>query len=662
MLSGNAHPRATVTVAAMRVLLVEDDRDLCDLLQEFLIDLGHQPLVVHTAEAALELLRTEPLDVVLLDIRLPGMSGLDFLRLQAVRELRVPILVISGNVTESEARESLRLGAFDFIGKPLILQRLEELLASLSPSVAPERPAPAQLAVRRRAPRASVALPVKVHEDDGTEWEATSIDVSATGIKIRSRSTVCPGSAATLAIALPDGGRSLEVMSVLVRADLDGYAFYFLNLSDEQLERLRALVRGVAPGRPGQAEPPLRILQTIGQAISASLDVDEVLRIALDALTHVTGHEISSLHLLTPDGTTLHLRGDRGLRPFLREVNRVLPVGEGVIGRVAATGQPVHLVDASTSPDLLPAARAVVQHEGIQGFVCVPIRSRGRILGALSLGRRSLEPFREPEVALVEAAAHQIGLALENAQLYSETRRQLEDLRSAETQLVEHEKLSTVGKLAVGLAHEIRNRLTAILGQAELLLRAPDDPANSRERLQVIVKETARAARMLQNLVEFSRPHATERRACRLADQVRWVLELKSHELRRDRIQVVTELESVPPVRADEAQIQQALLNLVQNAHQAMATHVGERILTMRLAAIGGRARLEVLDTGPGIAPAVLPRIFDAFSTTKAPSEGSGLGLWVSYAIVERHEGSLRAENRPEGGAVFTIELPLGAP
>jgi signal transduction histidine kinase/DNA-binding NarL/FixJ family response regulator len=648
--------------AAMRVLLVEDDRDLCDLLQEFLLDLGHQPLVVHTAEAALEVLRAQPPDVVLLDIRLPGMSGLDFLRLQAVRELRVPILVISGNVTESEARESLRLGAFDFIGKPLILQRLEELLASLSPSIAPERPAPAQLAARRRAPRASVALPVKVLEDDGTEWEATSVDLSATGIRVRSRSTVRPGSAATLAIALPDGGTSLEVMSVLVRADLDGYAFYFLNLTDGQLERLRALVQGAAPRRPAHAEPPLRILQTIGQAISASLDVDEVLRIALDALTHVTGHEISSLHLLTPDGTTLHLRGDRGLRPFLREVNRVLPVGEGVIGRVAATGQPVHLVDSSTSPDLLPAARAVVQQEGIHGFVCVPIRSRGRILGALSLGRRTREPFREPEIALVEAAAHQIGLALENAQLYSETRRQLEDLRSAETQLVEHEKLSTVGKLAVGLAHEIRNRLTAILGQAELLLRAPDDPANSRERLQVIVKETARAARMLQNLVEFSRPHATERRACRLADQVRWVLELKSHELRRDRIQVVTELESVPPVRADEAQIQQALLNLVQNAHQAMATHVGERILTMRLAAIGGRARLEVLDTGPGIAPAVLPRIFDAFSTTKAPSEGSGLGLWVSYAIVERHEGSLRAENRPEGGAVFTIELPLGAP
>lgn len=645
----------------MHVLVVEDDPTLCELLREFLVGLRHEPRIVHTAEAALDLLRGERPDIVLLDIRLPGMSGLDFLRLQAVRELRAPILVISGDVTETQAQESLALGAFDFIGKPLPLPRLEELLECLGPAPGARWSAPEPQPARRRAPRAPIVLPVKVHEASGAEWEATSVNLSASGIKIRAASAVQPGPAARLSIALPDGESRLEVVSVLVRADLDGYAFYFQNLTEEQVARLRSLVDGARGSQPERAEPHLHILHTIGQAISTSLDVDDVLRIALDALTHVTGHEISSLHLLTADGTTLHLRGDRGLRPFLREINRVLPVGEGVIGRVVAGGRTIHMTDASESPDLLPAARAVVRQEGIHGFVCVPIRSRGRILGALSLGRRTLEPFTEPETALVEAAANQIGLALENAQLSSATRHQLEDLRATEDQLVENEKLSTVGKLAAGLVHELRNLLTAILGQAEMLLMASADPAKSRERAHVIVKETARATRMLQNLLQFSRPPSTARQACRLADMIRSVLELKSYDLRRDRIQVVTEFESVPPVLADEAQMQHVLLNLIQNAQQAMAAHAGDRVLTLRLTATGRTVRLDVLDTGPGIPAEALPRIFDAFFTTKSPGEGTGLGLWLSYAVIERHEGSLRAANRPEGGAVFTVELPLAA-
>ena len=642
----------------MRVLVVEDDQNLCEVIQRFLSEIGHEPLIAHTAEAALDVLEAERADVVLLDIYLPGMSGLDFLKLQVVRELRVPIVVISGMVTESQAHECLQLGAFDFIGKPLAFERLEDVLKCFGPHAQTPPPDTARPAERRRATRAPVALPVRIRQRNGVESDAMSVDLSASGVKIRSRAALSPGQAATLALALPDGETRLEVASVVVRADLDGYAFYFVNLADWQIERLTELIQRSATQQPGLVEPHLRILRTIGQAISASLDVDEVLRIALDALTGVTGHEIASLHLLSSDGTTLHLRGDRGLWPHLREINRVLPVGQGVIGGVAARGRTIHLAEASESPDLLPAARAVVKEEGIHAFVCVPIRSRSRILGALSLGRRTHEPFTESEIALVEAGAQQIGLALENAQLYSETRRQLDDLKHAETQLMEHEKLSTVGKLAAGLVHEIRNRLTTILGQAELLLLGADDPDKGRGRLQIIVKETSRAAGMLQNLLQFSRRESTERRPCRLEDQIHWALEVEGPELRRRGIRVVTELDGVLPVLADEGQIQQVLLNLIRNAYESMARQVGERLLTVSLSEVNGRMRTEVLDSGPGIPPDVLPRLFEAFTTTKPAGEGTGLGLWVSYAIVERHEGSLRAANRPEGGAVFTIELP----
>jgi two-component system NtrC family sensor kinase len=408
--------------------------------------------------------------------------------------------------------------------------------------------------------------------------------------------------------------------------------------------------------------PHLKILHTVAEAISRTLEVDDVLRTALDALTDVTGHEIASLHLLTPDGTHLALRGDRGLSPHLREVNRLLPVGKGLIGGVAATGKTLRLIDVSGNSRVFKPAQRAVRTDRIRGFVCVPIHSRGRILGTLSLGRRTPEPFKEREVALVEATADQIGIALENARLYSEIRRQLDELRSAQAQLIHAEKLSAVGELASGIAHEINNPLTTVLGHAHLLLTHPEVTDHVRERLTMIGEEASRAARIVQNLLLFARRYAPERRPCSLADQVRRVLDLKDYQLRKDDIAVSTEFGDCPPVWADENQIQQVLLNLVQNAHQVMAKQPRERVLTVRVSSATRTARVEVLDTGPGIPEPLLQKIFDPFFTTKPPGEGSGLGLSVSYGIVAEHGGTLRAKNRPRGGAAFVLELPLGEP
>ncbi|MBI2218795.1 MAG: GAF domain-containing protein [Candidatus Rokubacteria bacterium] len=406
-------------------------------------------------------------------------------------------------------------------------------------------------------------------------------------------------------------------------------------------------------------ERHLKILHTVAQTVSRSLDVDEVLRTALDALTHVTGHETSSLHLVSADGKSLYLKGDRGLSPGLRRVNEVMPMGQGVIGNVAVTGQTYCISDAASSPMTFAPAREVVKREGIRGFVCVSIHSRGKILGTLSLGRRTETPFDEREVALLEATADQIGIALDNARLYQESVRQLEELKLAQAQLVHAEKLSAVGELASGVAHEINNPLTTILGQVYLLLEHGGFDDYVRDKLNIIGEETSRAARIVQNMLVFARRYTPERRPCSLAEQMQRVLELKGYQLGHDRVRVVTDFAPCPPVSADENRIQQVLLNLVQNAHQAMAHVPGPRVLTVRTGRRDAGAFVEVLDTGPGIPADVLPKIFDPFFTTKPPGEGSGLGLSVSYGIVTEHGGMLTAENRPEGGARFVIELPL---
>jgi C4-dicarboxylate-specific signal transduction histidine kinase len=295
---------------------------------------------------------------------------------------------------------------------------------------------------------------------------------------------------------------------------------------------------------------------------------------------------------------------------------------------------------------------------GLESFICVPVQTEGRLLGTLSLGTQAAKPFEEREVALLEATAAHLAVALENARLQLEARRQLEELERARAQLLRVNKLTAVGDLAGAAAHEINNPLTTILGQAHLLLMRPDLPQPVRERLQIIADEAARVARIVQNLLLFARQYPSERRPASLADQAQRVLDLKGYQLQRDGVQIVTEWGDCPPVWADENQLQQVLLALVQNAHQAMAGQRGERVLRMRTGRSEAGARLEVLDTGPRWEPDALSRVFDPLATV-GPGRGGGPALAVAVRIVTDHGGRLQAANGPEGGAIFTLELPL---
>ena len=224
----------------MRVLIVEDNADIGGLLVDFARELGHAADLAPSAEAALTRLRVERPDLVLLDLRLPGMSGLDFLQLRPVRDSRVPIVVISGIATERDAQECLRLGALDFLPKPIPFDRLRQILEVFEPLALTQTVA-VRPAERRRAPRVRVQLPVQVSEYGSVDWLTTSVDLSPSGMKVRPL-WAAPESAVRLSVTLPDDGERLEIVSVLIRVDLDGYAFYFTNLTGPQLERLTRLI------------------------------------------------------------------------------------------------------------------------------------------------------------------------------------------------------------------------------------------------------------------------------------------------------------------------------------------------------------------------------------------------------------------------------------
>src|SRR6266851_1023616 len=374
----------------------------------------------------------------------------------------------------------------------------------------------------------------------------------------------------------------------------------------------------------------LEVLRAVTEAVSRSLDLNEVVQRSLSALTHVTGHEIASLHLISVDGNTMLLRGDRGLSDELRRVNLELPLGEGLIGRVALSGTARRVDDASTAEDLLPAALAAVSSDGIRGFVCVPIRARYRILGTLSLGRQSDDRFTDEEVALLECVADQIGLALDNARLYGEINRQLDDLRRAQVEVVRAERLSAVNGLAAGVAHEINNPLTIIMAQLHLLAQGDLDPL-IQEAMGVIDAASKRAASIVRDLILFAEHRPPRRARCQGGEQVNEVVAFEESRLEAEGISVSVHLEPVPDIWADHNHLQEVLLQVLQNAQHAMVEAHGGGVLTIK-------------------------------TTMVESGDGRGLGLSVAHSIVTEHGGRIWAENRPDGGALFTIDLPIGEP
>ena len=345
---------------------------------------------------------------------------------------------------------------------------------------------------------------------------------------------------------------------------------------------------------------------------------------------------------------------------FARCTN-ALRLGQGPIGSVALSGRVRRVDEITRAGDWPPEARDVATRDGIRGFVCVPIRARHRILGALSLGRTAPEPFSDGEVALLEAAADQIGLALDNANLYTETRQQVENLRRAQSEVVKAERLAAVQALAGGVAHEINNPLMIILGQVHRLIQSHDG-GEILQGLRVIDGATRRAATIIRELMLFAEHAPLRPTRCSVADQIRQVLALRSRRLDARHVEIQTEIQDTPEIWADGGQLQDAFSRLIDNAEQAMvAAHGGGRV-TIRIDPIDLGVRIEVADDGPGIRPEDLPRIFNPFFTTKATGEGRGLGLSVAHRIIAEHNGRLCAENRPSGGAVFVVELPIGAP
>jgi PAS domain S-box-containing protein len=229
--------------------------------------------------------------------------------------------------------------------------------------------------------------------------------------------------------------------------------------------------------------------------------------------------------------------------------------------------------------------------------------------------------------------------------------------KKLEQQIVQSERLAAMGAMIGGVAHELNNPLTSILGVSDLLQDSQSTDA-ARKQITILQQQARRAAEIVQNLTFFSRPPAPGKRTVNLAEIVERTLNLHAYALRKSNITVDFLRESaLPPAEGDPHQLMQVFLNLILNAEQAIREIRDRGTLRIRLGNTPDSVWATFQDDGPGIPVEILPSIFDPFYTTKRPGRGTGLGLSICKAVMREHNGSIEAANAPGGGAVFTVTL-----
>jgi len=248
----------------------------------------------------------------------------------------------------------------------------------------------------------------------------------------------------------------------------------------------------------------------------------------------------------------------------------------------------------------------------------------------------------EEDLAPLELLASDLAVAIENVNL--------------QQNLVRSEKLASMGQLVTGVAHELNNPLTAVLGHAELLSERAQDSAMQRD-LEVIRREALRMKRIIEDMARFSREQSYQRQEVDLAAILNEVVKLRSMEIHNHGADVRVETASdLPRILAAEIQLKQVVLNVLNNSLDALDGVETKRIV-LEASSNGHSIILRVTDTGPGFRDT--DRAFDPFYTTKAPGKGTGLGLSLTYGIVRDHGGTIRATNLQPNGACMTIELPV---
>jgi PAS domain S-box-containing protein len=409
----------------------------------------------------------------------------------------------------------------------------------------------------------------------------------------------------------------------------------------------------------------LSTLNAISLTLSSSLDLKEVLESTIDNMLDIIGPDGVRIYLLDDKRELLKLAAHKGLSPDFLEIGhmRSRKVGEGLLGETVLT-QETMVADNFSRADH-PYVDIIVD-AGFRTTVYVPLVSKGETVGVMCVCSFSEFKFSENYVKFLTAIGNQIGMAVRNAMLYEEANRAYEEIKEVQEQLIRSEKLASLGKLSATIAHEINNPIAVVITYIKLMMKLVNRGRFSKERmedisryLETMLSEMTRCGEIVKNLLAFSRRTKIDIKPQEIDQIISRTLVLISHDLELKEIKLIEKIEpNLPRVMCDFRQIQQALLNLISNAAEAMENG-GTLTVSAGMSDKDGFIEIGISDNGCGISEQDQKSMFEPFFTTKEEGKGVGLGLSVVYGIITNHKGSIEVESEVGKGSTFRVLLPV---
>jgi len=398
----------------------------------------------------------------------------------------------------------------------------------------------------------------------------------------------------------------------------------------------------------------LNALNAMAVVAAQSFDLDEILNLTLRQVVTLFGVESGTVYLSDTDSPTYRRRAAWGPRSRDKIRAAEISFADGFGDLVMRSRAEV--VTAEYLPHLPARVADFLRSDGDRSWTWILFWGKEAPVGLMGLCTPIGFEYSGNDENLLVAISRQLATTIEKVRLYEETCRAYEDLRKTQEQLLQSEKMSAVGQLIAGVAHELNNPLTAILGYAQLL-----ETEGLNERAQDYVgklfKQAQRTHRVVQNLLSFARQRQPQRDEVDIRKVVDETLALRDYDLNTNNISVERDMPSeAAMVIADAHQIEQVFLNIINNAVDAVLEtgHTGK--LKIRVYSQNGHVCTQFIDNGAGIKEP--KKIFDPFYTTKSVGKGTGLGLSICYGIVKEHGGDITANNNPDGGAVIEVRMP----
>ncbi|MCB4756601.1 MAG: response regulator [Elusimicrobia bacterium] len=528
-----------------KILVVDDEPGIRELLSRELGVEGYSVAVASDGIDALELIKREKYQVILSDVKMPKLGGIEMLEAVKKTDPDVEVIIMTGYGTIETAVEAMKRGAVDFVQKPFNLSVVKGVVKSV---------------FERRELKAIVGV-----------YEA---------------------SRAIFSHMEPE-----RLLNIIVNIALN-----VLRANDVTL---------FVVGKDGQLSKGVSSLEEASER--------RVARLALGA--RISAH--------------------------FQQWKEPLVLSEPL----------AKVVHFSNIPKI----------EDIEAAMIFPLVVNGELLGALNANRTSKgDPFTAEDARSATIFSSQMAQAVYNARLFQALEEKVKKLKEAndqlertKAQLLQSEKLAALGQLAASVAHELNNPLTGIMGFSQLLLEGSHWTPQQQEDLEGIYNEGKRCRGIIQSLLKFSRRREPKKEPCDIVETIDEALALIDHECSMACVQIEKEYPiDHPVVYGDPSQLQQVFINISKNAVQAMkAAAVKRLIVAVRID--GDRVIVSFRDSGCGIPVENLSKVFDPFFTTKPAGEGTGLGLSVSYGLIQDHRGKIYIDSEEGGGTTVTIELPI---